>query len=103
MDANTTRGLVNQILFDIDLVADLHDAEVLDRYADSLVHQRHFAHPVEQYAEAIDSTLREGRLPAQTMAATSRHTEADLLDFLARLARRLDDHRSRTRQGEAAG
>jgi hypothetical protein len=93
MDPNVARGLVNQILYGIDRVPDLTDETMVVRCADSLINQRHFLQPVGEYAEAIDYTLREGGLSRDTLEMSRRYSAAELLDFLTRLARHLDERR----------
>jgi hypothetical protein len=93
MDANTARGLINQILYGIDRVPDLTADDAVSACADSLINQRHFRHPVEEYAEAISHALHEGGVPAQAVESSRRYSAPDLLDFLTRLARRLDERR----------
>ncbi len=90
MDASMTRGLVNQVLYGIDRVRDLGDETMVARCADSIIDQRHFRRPVGEYAEAIGSTLRAGRLPVPASELSRRYDEEELLGFLARLAQRLD-------------
>jgi hypothetical protein len=87
------RGLVNQILYGIDRVADLTDETMVARCADSLINQRHFLQPVGEYAEAINLTVRAGRLAGDALEMSRHHLEAELLDFLARLAQYLDERR----------
>jgi hypothetical protein len=48
---------------------------------------------VEEFAEAIDETLRTGRLHPQTIKMCEPHSEAELLDFLRRVASLLDRRR----------
>jgi hypothetical protein len=93
MDPNMARGLVNQILYGIDRVPDLTDETMVVRCADSLINQRHFLQPVGEYAEAINFALREGGLSPDTVEMSRRYSAAELLDFLARLARHLDERR----------
>jgi hypothetical protein len=88
MDPDTTRGLINQILYGIDFLPDLSD-EAVGARADSLFSQRCYSHPVAEYAQAIELTLQTGRLSPQTIELNRRYTETELLDFLARLAKRL--------------
>jgi hypothetical protein len=93
VDSNTARGLTNQILYGIDRVPDLSDEAALAACADSILNQRHFAYPAEDYAEAIDLTVRAGRLSTDAADISNRFSEDGLLDFLARLARHLDERR----------
>ena len=59
---NSVRRLVNQILYGLDRLPTFPDGTVR-ACADSILDRRHFAHPPEQYAEAIALTVRERRLP----------------------------------------
>ena len=93
MDANTVRGLVNQVLYGIDRVPDLGDDAAVTACAEALIAQRVYRHPVDEYAEAIALTLRAGHLHEQTVGMSDRFSEAELLDFLARLAKVLDQRR----------
>ncbi|MBT8224132.1 MAG: hypothetical protein HKP61_17275 [Dactylosporangium sp.] len=93
MKANTARGLVNQILYDIDRVDDPRDRSMAARCADSIINRRHFSHPVEWYAEALSLTLGAGRLSPQTSQMSRRYSEAELLGFLTLLAECLDEAR----------
>jgi hypothetical protein len=88
MDANTVRGLVNQILYGIDRIPQLDDTMVA-RCADSIIQHRNFAHPAAEYQQAIDAVLRDGHLSQQALALAAPHSESALLDFLGRLAQRL--------------
>jgi hypothetical protein len=92
MDPNSVRGLVNQILYGVDQVAQLTD-ELVKACADSILDRRHFSHPVEEYAEAIARTIQEGRLDPQSIDMSRRHSEAAILDFLGRLDRHLAERR----------
>ncbi|MCW2640537.1 MAG: hypothetical protein JWP76_2843 [Dactylosporangium sp.] len=93
MDLNTLRGLSNEVLYGIDRVPDLTDEAVVAACVDSLINRRHFLHPVEEYAESINLILREGRLSTQALEMSRRYSETELLEFLARLARQLDERR----------
>jgi hypothetical protein len=84
---------INQVLYAVDFVPDLSDEAVIARFADSIINQRNFVQPPEQYAEAIDAVLRDGHLPEQEHPASEFYSEPELLDFLRRLAARIP-HRS---------
>ena len=89
MDPEDVRGVMNQLLYPIDGARDLSDATV-ERLVDNLMEGRLFSTPVADFAEAIDHTLRAGALHPQTAEMSRRFSEPDLLDFLRRVARRLD-------------
>ncbi|GAA4699259.1 hypothetical protein [Phytohabitans rumicis] len=92
MDANSVRGSVNAVPYGIDFAADLGD-DTVRRLADSMIHQRHFPRPAAQYAEAVKAVLAAGQIPPQSLAMSTRYPEAELLDFLRRLDRHLDELR----------
>ena len=91
MDADSARGYVNAVLYGVQFDDDLGDESVW-RLADSLIHQRHFPNPPELYAEAVKAVLRAGRIPPQSLVG-QRHAEPELLGFLERLDRHLDERR----------
>jgi hypothetical protein len=92
MDATRVRGLINQIVFDIDYEPDLSDEAMIERYVDAMINRRYFGSPVEEYAEAMHAVLRDGHLPRQALVS-ERYPESELLAFLGRLARHLDGRR----------
>lgn len=92
MDANEYRGYVNAVLYGIDFVREL-DEDAVRWLADSMIDQRHYPNPPAAYAGAIKAALAAGRLPAQTLGASKRYSERELLEFLARLDRHLDERR----------
>lgn len=92
MDPEDVRGVMNQLLYPIDGAPDLSDATVA-RQVDNLVDGRLFSTPVADFAEAIDETLRAGALHPQTAEMSRRFSEPELLDFLRRVARQLEDRR----------
>jgi hypothetical protein len=93
VDSNLIRGLVNAVLYYVDRVPDLSDDDVAARWVDSMINRRHFPGSVEEYAEAIDRTVHDGRLPTDATELSRRYSEPELLAFLARLARHLDERR----------
>jgi hypothetical protein len=93
MDSTTVRALITEILYGIDRSRDLRDEETLARFADFMINRRYFPGSVEEYAEAINHAVRDGRLPGDTAELSRRFSETELLDFLARLARHLDERR----------
>jgi hypothetical protein len=93
VDSNMVRGLINEVLYYVDRVPDLSDDDVAARWVDSMINRRHFPGAIEEYAEAIDRTVRGGRLPTDATELSRRYSEPELLAFLARLARHLDERR----------
>jgi hypothetical protein len=94
MDSDQAFGLINQICYRLQFVPDLSDDVVLRRAADDLINRISFIQPVEEFYDAIVFTVREGRLSSTALEiAGARHSEAEILDFLARLARHLDERR----------
>jgi hypothetical protein len=96
VDSNTVRGLVNQVLYGIDKVPDLRDDAAVVACADALIAQRNYLDPIDEYAEAIAITLREGRLTEQTAGMSDRFSPEELLDFLSRLDKVLAERRQQT-------
>jgi hypothetical protein len=92
MDANLVRGHVNAVLYGLIFVRDL-DEDAVRRLADSLLNQRHFPDPPGPYAEAVKAVLRDGRVPPQSLAMVDSRSEQEILDFLTRLDRHLDELR----------
>lgn len=92
VDHSHVRGLMNQLLYPIDGAPDLSDATAA-RLVDNMVDGRLYSAGVEDLAAAIDLTLRAGALDPQTAEASRRFTEAELLEFLARVARELEARR----------
>jgi hypothetical protein len=92
VDQNHARGVLNELLYPIDGAPDLSDATAT-RLVDNLIDGRLYATPVADFAAAIDRTLRAGALHPQTAAMSRRYAEPDLLEFLARVARELDERR----------
>jgi alkanesulfonate monooxygenase SsuD/methylene tetrahydromethanopterin reductase-like flavin-dependent oxidoreductase (luciferase family) len=94
VDPNQARGVMNQLLYPIDGAPDLTDATA-ERLVDNVIGGRLFAASVTDFAEAIDQTLRAGALHPQTADLSRRFSEPELLEFLRRVARHLDDRRPR--------
>jgi hypothetical protein len=92
MDDEPVRGYVNAVLYGVQFVRDLDD-DLVRRMADSMINQRHFPNPPSGYAAAIRAVLADGRIPAQGLAMSGPHPEGELLDFLRRLDRHLDELR----------
>jgi hypothetical protein len=94
VESDEAFGLINQICYRLQFVPDLSDDVVLRRAADDLINRISFLHPVEEFYEAIVFTTRHGRLSSMALdVAGERHSEAEILDFLARLAQHLDERR----------
>jgi hypothetical protein len=93
MDPNLVRGLTNKLLYDIDRVPDLADAAMVDRLADAIINRRNLKDGVEAYAAAVGAVLSAGQLPPGSIDFTRRFSEAEILDFLGRLHRKLDSMR----------
>jgi hypothetical protein len=89
MDANTVRGLINQVLYPVHLAPDINDEAFIERMAQSITAQKDFSMPPEQYAEAIGAVLRDGHLPVQAHPASKFYSDDELLVFLRKLADRL--------------
>jgi hypothetical protein len=93
MDQNTVRGTMNQLLYPIDSAPNLADDAVVARLAEGIFGQRFFTSSTQEFSTAIQSVLREGRLPAQTASLSTRYSEDELLDFLRRLNNYLEERR----------
>jgi hypothetical protein len=94
VDSDEAYGLINQISYRLQFVPDLSDEAVLRRAADDLINQISFLQPVEEFYEAVVFTVHKGHLsPMALEIAGERHSEAELLAFLARLAQHLDERR----------
>jgi hypothetical protein len=86
-----TFGMINQVLYGIDFTPDLAAESAVEAHVDKLIAQRVYLHPPEEYAAAIALSLRAGRLPSRSVASSDRFSERELLDYLARLAARLEE------------
>lgn len=83
MDSADVRGTLNTLLYGIIFARELGDDEV-QRIAGEIDDDRR-----ARFREAIAIVLRDGHLPAQTLEFYQPHTQAELLDFLARVSARL--------------
>ncbi|ASW53812.1 hypothetical protein [Plantactinospora sp. KBS50] len=83
------RGYVDMLLHALGGAPDLSDSSAAVLAA-GLVDGRFFAGTVDEFAGAVGAAVRHGRLAPDSVALSRRHREAELLDFLARLSRRLD-------------
>ncbi|MFI5898348.1 hypothetical protein ACIA5D_50570 [Actinoplanes sp. NPDC051513] len=92
MDQDHARGIMNQLFYPIDGAPDLSDATAV-RLVDNMIDGRLFSSPVEDFAAAIDETLRAGSLHPQTAEMSQRYADAELLEFLHRVARELGTRR----------
>jgi hypothetical protein len=92
MDQDRARGVMNQLFYPIDGAPDLSDATAA-RLVDNMIEGRLFSAPVADFAEAIDQTLQAGALHPQTAEVSRRYSEPELLEFLRRVARQLDERR----------
>ncbi|MDT5037251.1 MAG: hypothetical protein QOE03_2436 [Micromonosporaceae bacterium] len=93
MNARTVPGLITDIVYSADKVANLNDQQLIARCADFMINRRYFSGTVDEYATAIDATLRDGHIPAHALEISQHHSEAELLDFLALLKKQLDNRR----------
>jgi hypothetical protein len=93
MDALTADGFVNDVLYAIDKVRDLHDPEAQDGYVQHMIDRRYFTGRVDEYAEAIAQTVRAGRLPEHSRDLSRRFSEAEQLAFLGALHERLEQRK----------
>jgi hypothetical protein len=85
VDANEVRGTLNAVLYGVMFVRELTDDQA-DRLGAVLARDERR----DRFREAMAAALREGRLPPETLESSSPHTEPALLDFLSRVAARLD-------------
>lgn len=92
MDPDETRGVMNQLLHPIDGAPDLSDATAA-RMVTNLIDGRLFRPPVAEFAAAIGQVLGAGALHPQTAAMSRRYTEAELLDYLGRVAHQLEERK----------
>jgi hypothetical protein len=92
MDPDLARGVMNQLFYPIDGAPDLGDATAV-RLVDNMIEGRLFSATVAEFAAAVDRTLRDGALHPQTAEVSRRYSEAELLEFLRRVARQLDERR----------
>jgi hypothetical protein len=92
MDPNLARGVMNQLFYPIDGAPDLSDATAA-RLVDNMIEGRLFAATAAEFAAAIDQTLRDGALHPQTAEVSRRYSAGELLDFVRRVARQLDERR----------
>jgi hypothetical protein len=83
---------MNQFVYPLDGAPDLSDATAA-RMVDNMVDGKLFSAPVADFAAAIEQTLRAGALPAGTAGISRRYTEPELLDFVRRVARHLDERK----------
>ncbi|XVV10517.1 hypothetical protein ACQP2X_37600 [Actinoplanes sp. CA-131856] len=79
---------MNQLLYPIDGAPDLSD-ETAARLVANVNGGRLYSTSAEDFAAAIGQTLRAGSLPPGTAGMSRRFTEAELLDFVRRVAARL--------------
>ena len=93
MDSNEAFGLINQLCYRLQAVPDLSNAEVVQRAADDLINQISFLQPVEQFYPAIALTVRTRQLSPMAKMIADRHDEAEIIGFLTRLMRHLDELR----------
>jgi hypothetical protein len=92
VDPEDTRGVMNQLFYPIDGAPDLSDATAA-RLVDNILDGRHYALGVEDFAAAIGQVLQAGALHPQTVEMSRRYSEPELLEFLGRVARQLDERR----------
>jgi hypothetical protein len=92
VDLNETRGIMNQLLYPIDGAPDLSDATAA-HLVDNMIDGRHFAAGVTDLAAAVDQVLQAGAVHPQTVEASRRYSEPELLEFLRRVKQKLDERR----------
>jgi hypothetical protein len=92
VDLEKTRGVMNQLLYPIDGAPDLSDATAA-RMVSTMIDGRLFRTPVAVFAAAIGHVLEAGALHPQTAGMSRRHTEAELLDYLRRVAHQLEERK----------
>jgi hypothetical protein len=92
VDLEETRGVMNQLLYPIDGAPDLSDATAT-RMVANMIDGRLFRTPVAVFAATIGQVLQAGALHPQTAGMSRRHTEAELLDYLGRVAQKLEERR----------
>ncbi|MFD0520763.1 hypothetical protein [Paractinoplanes durhamensis] len=83
---------MNQLLYPIDGAPDLSDATAA-RLVDNMIDGQVYSTVVADFAAAIDQVLRDGALHPQTAAISGRYSEAELLEFLRRVAQRLAERK----------
>lgn len=93
MDSAMTTALIGELLYGIDKVASLRDPDTQARFAEFIIDRRYFPGTVEEYSEAIGSTVRQGRLATATREISTRFSETELLAFLSEVGRLLDERR----------
>jgi hypothetical protein len=90
MDAFTVSGVVTEILYSIDKVADLHDPQTQDRLVTFMINRRSFPRGIEEYDEAIEQVLRDGRIPPRALGLSTRYSEEEQLRFLGDVHDRME-------------
>jgi hypothetical protein len=85
MDPRVADGLIQSVLYAIDKVRDLDDGAAQDRYVQFMIDRRYFPGTIEDYAEAIAQTLREGKLGPRSHDLSRRFSEGEQLAFLTAL------------------
>lgn len=83
--ASPWRGYINQLTYGMNLAQRVDD-DVVRHLADSLIEQRSFGRPVEQYYEAVTAALA-----SRERLAEDDDQDEVLQDFLVRLVRELDE------------
>jgi hypothetical protein len=82
MDALTVGGVISEVLYNIDKVADLRDPVTQDRLVNFMINRRSFPRGVEKYDEAIGQMLHDGRIPERALDFSRRYSEAEQFEFL---------------------
>ncbi len=77
---------MNVLLYAIDGVPDLSDATAA-RLVDNMIGGPVFAStPVEDFAAALDATMRSGALHPEAAETSRRYSEGELFDFVTRVS-----------------
>lgn len=92
MDPDVVRGLINQLVYPLAGGGQLSDATA-ERLVDDMIEGTVFASSAAEFAEAVAATLSSGRLPGGTMQMVPRYSEAEMLQFVRRVADQLDRRR----------
>jgi hypothetical protein len=90
MDAFTVSGVVTEILYSIDKVSDLNDPETQERLVTFMINRRSFPRGIEEYDEAIEQVLRDGRIPPRALGFSIRDSEEEQLQFLRTVHDRME-------------
>ncbi len=87
-----TRGVINQLLYPIDGAPNLGE-EAVDMLVNYIIDGRLFIAGVEDFAAAIDDVIKIGALHPEAVEMSDRFSERELLEFLNRVIRKLEERR----------